>query len=409
MALLSVCIPTINRPQLLERHIKHLVSFKSLDIEIAVSNNDATGETEAMLRRYAAVHPAIRYINQVERLPYWLNLDAAMRLATSKYLIHLADDDVAREAELAGAVKLLEANPSLIAVFGGHELIDMANGQHLGTRRFCDTAEVYQWANREALLARHWVLEHPVCRTDLYQRFIVVNPPTQIFHWTGISALLRIGAIAVVPEALYDHHLHRDRFTHQRAADAEWVLQWSSEVEQAVGQMLADSPLRGEALSAQLTRVYQFLAGVNASEGRFAFARFLIAKGMAHNPQLFSELARQWEQQFLLPMVAEVLSLRIRTAGAIDEVIVEASEVADWLNTALQSRLGAANRPPQVRIANAGGMSSQGAASGRFLVFRHPPGELPAGLGGRYSIIADLLGSLRLTQGDLNLSIPPRA
>ncbi len=403
---LAVCIPTISRPALLERHLKHLASFKTIELEVTVSNNDASGATEVVLKRYAKKFASFRSLTHRDKLPYWLNLDAAMRLATARYLIHLADDDLAREAELRRAVDLLERNAGLVAVFGGHDMLDMKTGEHLGARKLCKQAEFYKWDTREALMSRYWILEHPVCRSDVYQRFIYVDPPTRIFHWGSIATLLRAGAIAIVPDSLFDHYLHRERFTHERSADAEWNLEWTSEVEQAVGAMLADSPNRLNILAGQLARIYAFHAGVNAIEDRANFARFFIAKGLALDPKTFQPLARDWEARFLLPTMVHMLASRIATAGRTHDVAIEESEIAAWLKRALKEALDGRGIEVNVKCARLDDVLAKKPRATTFVVFRRYPEGRAEPFHGRCAVVEDLMQSLRLTQGNLNISLP---
>ena len=108
--LLSICIPTYNRAELLGTMLENLVSQDAFrngaDIEIVISDNASTDETRAVGETYAARHPEkIRYFRNPENIQ-----DANFGLALSRgrgVFLKLSNDTLLHSS--AGLEKTLEA------------------------------------------------------------------------------------------------------------------------------------------------------------------------------------------------------------------------------------------------------------------------------------------------------------
>jgi len=66
--LLSLCIPTFNRAELLEDTIKRIVSYDSFDneVELVISDNCSTDRTQQLGEKYAAKYPNVKYYRNAE-------------------------------------------------------------------------------------------------------------------------------------------------------------------------------------------------------------------------------------------------------------------------------------------------------------------------------------------------------
>jgi len=96
--LLSVTIPTYNRASFLDANLaqlkQELLKVKSNNIEIIVSDNCSTDNTEAIVSKYIKEGLPIRYVKNLENLGWGLNFFQCFNLAKGKYLIILSDDDL---------------------------------------------------------------------------------------------------------------------------------------------------------------------------------------------------------------------------------------------------------------------------------------------------------------------------
>lgn len=96
--LLSICIPTYNRCEKLKNCIGSIVSQKAFnEIEIVVSDNASTDDTEKLMISFCEQFPNIKYYRNKENLGPDKNFILALSYASSKYLMLLSDDDWLRK------------------------------------------------------------------------------------------------------------------------------------------------------------------------------------------------------------------------------------------------------------------------------------------------------------------------
>lgn len=90
---LSICIPTYNRAAFIGEALESVISQAGDDVEIVVSDNASTDNTEAVVREYMGRFPRLVY----ERLPENMGMDRnflnAVRLASGEYCWLLGSDD----------------------------------------------------------------------------------------------------------------------------------------------------------------------------------------------------------------------------------------------------------------------------------------------------------------------------
>ncbi len=92
MATLSISIPTYNRVSLLKELIGTLLSFKSDEIEVVVTNN---GSTDNTLSELAAIKDQrLKVYNNEQPVPGYYNMILGLFNATGKYVIHCNDRDL---------------------------------------------------------------------------------------------------------------------------------------------------------------------------------------------------------------------------------------------------------------------------------------------------------------------------
>ncbi len=93
-ALVSVGIPTYNRPEGLRRTLQCITAQTYGNLEILVSDNcSPTAETEQVTREFMARDPRIRYFRQPEGLGVSGNFRFVLRQAGGEFFMWAADDD----------------------------------------------------------------------------------------------------------------------------------------------------------------------------------------------------------------------------------------------------------------------------------------------------------------------------
>lgn len=120
--LVSICIPTYQRPELLERAIRSCLAQTYPYFEILITDNsldDASGQMVARLN-----DPRIYYHTNGTNIGPHSSADLVATMATGKYVKFLMDDDLLKPRCLELMVAALEQNPSAGLVMAPMDIID---------------------------------------------------------------------------------------------------------------------------------------------------------------------------------------------------------------------------------------------------------------------------------------------
>lgn len=112
LPLVSIGVPTYNRPNLLEKVLSCLTAQTYQNLEILVSDNCSPDlAVEKIGKAYADKDQRITYIRQTENKGAEFNFKFVFEGSAGKYYMWLADDDIISERFIEEAVKFLEVNP----------------------------------------------------------------------------------------------------------------------------------------------------------------------------------------------------------------------------------------------------------------------------------------------------------
>lgn len=124
--LLSICMPTFNRAPHIERQLSFIVKearpYLGCEIEILVSNNASSDETDRVIREIASeAGDVFSYTLQSENIGAICNMVSLIKKARGRYVWVVGDDDILRPGVVARVVGLLKQyeNDGLGAVFLG--------------------------------------------------------------------------------------------------------------------------------------------------------------------------------------------------------------------------------------------------------------------------------------------------
>ncbi len=120
--LVSVVIPTYNRPEYLHQAISSAINQTYQNIEIIVSDNCSPENPQEIVESFA--DPRIRFWRQPQNLGMIANQMHAFKMARGKYLASLHDDDMWNQDFLAKLIPPLEENSNLILAFCDQYIID---------------------------------------------------------------------------------------------------------------------------------------------------------------------------------------------------------------------------------------------------------------------------------------------
>ncbi|QLE56088.1 glycosyltransferase family 2 protein [Nostoc sp. TCL26-01] len=120
--LVSVIIPTYNRPEYLKQAIASAVQQTYQNIEIIVSDNCSPENPQAIAASFQ--DSRIKFWRQPENMGMLPNQIHAFKMARGKYVASLHDDDMWHEDFLAKLIPHLEADSNLIIAFCDQYIID---------------------------------------------------------------------------------------------------------------------------------------------------------------------------------------------------------------------------------------------------------------------------------------------
>ena len=89
--LLSICVPTFNRDLILKDCLENILLSKSQNIEIIISDNGSTDDTEQVVKSFNDIRLTY-YKNQIN-LGYDLNIINLIKKARGKFIFFISDED----------------------------------------------------------------------------------------------------------------------------------------------------------------------------------------------------------------------------------------------------------------------------------------------------------------------------
>jgi glycosyltransferase involved in cell wall biosynthesis len=120
--LVSICIPTYNRPEFLRRAVASCLAQTYANFEVIITDNSTNDDSANMASKWT--DPRARYYKNDGNIGSTASATRAISLAGGKYLKMLMDDDLLKPRFLELTVKALEENPSAGLAMAPMELID---------------------------------------------------------------------------------------------------------------------------------------------------------------------------------------------------------------------------------------------------------------------------------------------
>jgi glycosyltransferase involved in cell wall biosynthesis len=120
--LVSVAMPTFNRPEYLHRALEGVVTQTYTNLEILVGDNGNSSLTREIVESFN--DPRITYIAREKNLGMALNVLSLFKQGRGDYFCVLADDDFWGEEFIAKLVWALEQHPNAGMAFSDHFVVD---------------------------------------------------------------------------------------------------------------------------------------------------------------------------------------------------------------------------------------------------------------------------------------------
>jgi len=328
---LSICIPTRNRRLWLARHLRHIATFKDLDYEVVVSDNCSDDDTAEVVEAYRSELKSVVYVRQQTPLSFFESQMAVMNSAGGRYAICTSDDDFVVEEGLIEAVRRLDADPTISAVYGAWE----------GWLPDDDKCKFKAVAiERETRVCQrdliHWYLnaatpELPIVRTDILHRSHMPFQNQYGFDFYGAALLTKYGDLLMIEDTMVRVTLHGDQES-QNLYRADVLQCYLADYELFFSQF---GPMRSGIGAQMVTHVLAkqyFVAADRAiTRGFYLIGRDLLLRARVYLPEEAEKQIDEAWAKHRLNFIAEGVTALITSMSPIDRIFIEAGEDAGAL------------------------------------------------------------------------------
>lgn len=156
--LVSICLPTYNRPEYLRRTVESCLAQTYKNFEIVVTDNSTNTESAEMIKKIN--DPRIHYYSNNGNIGACASGNRANSLAVGKYIKCLMDDDLLKPRCLELMVDAFEKNPSVAVVMAPMDLID-ENDTRIFPKFYMVRTMTYRYRYQvgDALIPQHRLLK----------------------------------------------------------------------------------------------------------------------------------------------------------------------------------------------------------------------------------------------------------
>jgi glycosyltransferase involved in cell wall biosynthesis len=123
--LVSIGLPTFNRPNTLERTLRSIINQTYTNLEIIVSDNCSTDPgVEVVMSKYI-YDKRIRYIRQISNIGAILNFNFVLEHSKGEYFMRLGNDDWLEPNYVESCLSYLLENPEYVCVYGHPRIFNL--------------------------------------------------------------------------------------------------------------------------------------------------------------------------------------------------------------------------------------------------------------------------------------------
>lgn len=204
--LVSVCLPTFNRAQRMKRAVEALLAGEYSNIEILVSDNGSSDETQSVAEDLVSKNSRVRYFRHAENIGPVANFEFVRRQARGKYFLWHGDDDYLGADYIRACVEELERDSSLVLVSG------LAAYHYLGSPETTHYGNIIQPGSespRVRIVTYLWNVGENSIFCGVYRVDSVSQcsiPNRLAGDWMWMTGVLLQGRALVIPTV----HVHRD-------------------------------------------------------------------------------------------------------------------------------------------------------------------------------------------------------
>ncbi len=336
--ILSICIPTLNRAEILRQTLTHLADTLDPSFEIVVSDNCSSDHTIDVLDDFARKWKRFRYITQPKELFVIKSLAAAMLMGRGRYLYCFSDDVRLFIEGISKAVRLMEERSDIAGVFGSYKEWDPYKNEILMQFSLVDNTKVFPKGSKSEIFQQFAHLWFPVIKNEIFQRFCVHTYDGHSFGlWPLVSRILDHGAIAIIPDFFYKHAHTKSRME-QNITEGWFHDMNRAQYEIYLGEMELGSPDNATLVSNRVSEVYLHGVRFSIAKKEWLTGRIFLLRARAYG-LVKDEFLLAWEHDYLVEMSAERLKGLISFAPDIHRIIIEEHTIADDVCAALKIML----------------------------------------------------------------------
>lgn len=111
--ILSICIPSYNRADMLRAAIESILNQDVEGVEIVVSDNASTDHTDAVMRDLVQQYPQLKYVRSEVNVGADRNFLKVVELASGRYVWLMGSDDMVAPGGVAEVLSAIENHPEL--------------------------------------------------------------------------------------------------------------------------------------------------------------------------------------------------------------------------------------------------------------------------------------------------------
>lgn len=202
--LVSVGLPTYNRAEKLRRAIASVLAQDYANIQLVISDNGSSDETEALCRDYAKSDARVKYIRHPKNQGSTLNFICVLTESDGEYFMWLGDDDRIDPNFVSECLTELDRSPDTVLVGGVAKYY--SNGQYIYTE---PSTNLLQNDGVRRMLAYLQGVNDNGIFYGIWRKQIIKRLPcenTMGADWLTLAAAAYVGKVATVSTT----SIHRD-------------------------------------------------------------------------------------------------------------------------------------------------------------------------------------------------------
>lgn len=264
--LVSIGIPTYNRPENLRRTLECATSQTYKNLQIIVSDNASPSDgSEQTVREFMDKDSRISYFKQSKNIGAMLNFQFVLDKAEGKYFSWFADDDLCDKNFVSELVLCMEGDPSIVLAMSDVQII-AEDDSLIKLETLSSIRQNSVWGNDNCGGVRELFFKYPTsniffCIYGLYRTKIAKACPLHIRSYRNylfsseVPFLAKIavkGKIVSIPRPLKLYRTHA----------GSWYIQERVGVTR-LGRLIRDTEIRLNLLYSALSNELKYKAKIN--------------------------------------------------------------------------------------------------------------------------------------------------